>query len=85
MTALLVVPPKADLVERRAADVVRGYSDEGEHRTATAVDRASANTLLARARAAGAAPMLEPFEVSRVDPVAAFAEIDGRRIDGLLE
>jgi hypothetical protein len=83
MTALMVVAPKADLVERRAADVIRGYSDEGEHRTATAVDRASANAVLARARAAGATPLLEPFELSRIDPVAAFAEIDGRRIDGL--
>jgi len=58
MTALLVVPPKADLVERRAGDVIRGYSDEGEHRTATAADRTSANALLARARAAGTAPTL---------------------------
>jgi hypothetical protein len=83
MTATLVVAPKADPVERRAADVIHGYSDEGDHRTATAVDRASANALLARARAAGASPLLEPFDVSRVDPVAAFAEIEGRRIDGL--
>ena len=83
MTAMLVVAPKVDLVERRAADIIRGYSEEGEHRTATAVDRASANALLVRARAAGAAPLLEPFELSRVDPVAAFAEMDGRRIEGL--
>ena len=84
LTAMLVVTPqKADPVERRAAEIIRGYSDEGEHRTATAVDRASANALMVRARAAGAAPLLEPFELSRVDPVAAFAEIDGRRIDGL--
>jgi hypothetical protein len=83
MTALLVVAPKTDPLERRAADVIRAYSDEGDHRTATAVDRASANALLARARAAGAAPLLEPFDLWRVDTVAAFAEIDGRQIDGL--
>ncbi len=83
MTALLVVAPKADPVERRAADVIRAYSDEGEHRTATAVDRASANALVARARATGATASLEPFDLSRVDTVAAFAEIDGRQIDGL--
>jgi hypothetical protein len=67
----------------RAAGVIRGYSAEGFHRTATAVDRASAGRLLALARAAGAAPSLEPFELSRVDPGAQFVEIDGRRIDGL--
>jgi len=83
MTALLVVAPKVDPVERRAADVIRAYSDEGEHRTATAVDRASANALVARARVAGATASLEPFDLSRVDTVSAFAEIDGRQIDGL--
>jgi len=68
----------------RASDVIRVYSAEGFHRTATAVDRASAERLLALAKAAGASPRLEPFEVSRVDPVAQFIEIDGRRIDGLV-
>src|SRR5262245_409285 len=68
----------------RAAEVIRGYSAEGFHRTATAVDRTSADRLLALARVAGASPRLEPFELSRVDPVAQFLEIDGRRIDGLV-
>jgi len=69
--------------ERRAADVIRGYSAEGIHRTATAVDRASADRLLALARGTGAAARLEPFDLSRVDPVAHLIEIDGTRIDGL--
>jgi hypothetical protein len=47
------------------------------------VDRASANALVARARATGATASLEPFDLSRVDTVSAFAEIDGRQIDGL--
>lgn len=72
-----------DATMHRAADVIRGYDAEGLHRTATAVDRASADRLLALARAAGAKPRLEPFEFSRVDPVAAYLEVDGRRIDGL--
>jgi hypothetical protein len=72
-----------DAVARRAADVIRGYAQEGFHRTATPVDRASADHLLSLARAAGVEPRLEPFELSRVDPGAAFLEIDGRRIDGL--
>jgi hypothetical protein len=63
--------------------VIRGYAAEGIHRTATPVDRASADRLMTLARAAGAAPQLEPFELSRVDPIAAFLEIGSRRIDGL--
>src|SRR2546430_1865009 len=68
----------------RAADMIRGYSAEGFHRTATEVDRASADRLLALARRAGAPASLEPFELSRVDPIAQFVEIDGRRIEGLV-
>ena len=67
----------------RAAETIRGYSAEGFHRTATAVDRTSGDRLLALAKSAGVAASLEPFELSRVDPVAAFLEIDGQRIDGL--
>jgi hypothetical protein len=83
MTAMLVVAPSPDAVEARAAEVIRGYSAEGHHRTATAVDRASADALLARARATGASVSLEPFDLSRVDPGAAFVQIQGQRIDGL--
>jgi hypothetical protein len=39
--------------------------------------------LLARARATGASASLEPFDLSRVDTVAAFLQIEGRRIAGL--
>ena len=68
---------------RRAADVISGYSGEGFHRTATPVDRVSAERLEALARSAGAVARREPFDLSRVDPVDAFLEIDGRRIEGL--
>ena len=84
MAALLAVaPPPADIVEQRAADAIRAYSAEGLHRTATVVDRASAGALLLRARATGATATLEPFDLSRVDPVAAFLDLAGQRIDGL--
>ena len=72
-----------DAIARRAADTIRAYSVEGHHRTATAVDRASADALLARARATGASASLEPFDLSRVDTAAAFVQIQGQRIDGL--
>ena len=82
--ALAVAPPGNPLeVASRAADTIRAYSAEGHHRTATAVDRASADALLARARATGAAPSLEPFTLSRVDPIASYVQIGTKRIDGL--
>jgi hypothetical protein len=83
MAAAFAVAPPVEALERRAADTIRGYSAEGNHRTATVVDRASADALLARARATGAAVSLEPFDLSRVDPAAAFLQIDGQRIEGL--
>ena len=83
MAAALAIAPPSDGVERRAVDTIRAYSAEGHHRTATAVDRASAEALLARARATGAVVSLQPFQLSRVDPVAAFAQIEDRRFEGL--
>jgi hypothetical protein len=83
MAAALAIAPPLDEVERRAFDTIRAYSAEGHHRTATVVDRASAEALLARARATGAAVSLQPFQLSRVDTVAAFAQIGDRRIEGL--
>ena len=86
---LAFAPPRSanarslDDTARRAAGVIRGYAAEGFHRTATTVDRASADRLMALARAARVTPRLEPFDLSRVDPVDAFLEIDGRRIEGL--
>ena len=80
------IPPDTaspEATARRAADAIRAYSAEGYHRTATAVDRTSADALLVRARATGATASLEPFDLSRVDPVDAFVQIAGRRIDGL--
>ena len=73
-----------DEIVRRATNTIRAYSSEGQHRTATAIDRASADALLVRAKATGASASLEPFDLSRVDPAAdAFAQIQGQRIDGL--
>jgi hypothetical protein len=83
MAALLAVAPPPDDLERRAADAIRAYAGEGHHRTATRVDRASAQALQARARATGAVPSLQPFDLTRVDTAAAFVRIQERRIDGL--
>ena len=83
MAAALAIAPPGDALEQRASDTIRAYSAEGQHRAATAVDRASAGALLARARATGAPASLEPFELSRVDPAPAYIQIQGQRIDGL--
>ena len=83
MAAMLAVAPPTDAVEARTSEIIRAYSGEGHHRTATAVDRASADALLARARAIAAHAALEPFDLSRVDPAAAFLQIQGQRIEGL--
>jgi hypothetical protein len=83
MAALAAVAPPDGGLETRTADVIRAYSAEGQHRTATAVDRRSADALLERASATGAAVRLEPFDLSRIDPVSAFVQLDDRRIDGL--
>jgi hypothetical protein len=72
-----------DEVSRRAARVISDYSAEGFHRTATRVDRASADRLVRAVREAGATARLEAFELSRVDPGPAFLEIDGRQLEGL--
>jgi len=77
-------PDPTDETIARASEIIGGYSAEGWHRTATAVDRASAERLLGLARAAGASPRLEPFDLQRVDPVSQFVEVDDRRLDGLV-
>ena len=73
----------ADPVAQRAADLIRAYSAEGFHRTATDVDRVSADHLRHAVAATGARGTLEPFELERVDPGKAFLDIDGRRLTGL--
>lgn len=70
-------------VSRRIAQVIHAYEEQGSHRTGTKVDQISGEWLAAEVRKAGAAPTLEDFEISRVDPVKALVSIDGRRIEGI--
>lgn len=76
-------PNSADGVEARAAAVLRAYDAQGIHRTATDVDRVSAEWLREAATAAGGRATLEPFSLKRLDIGAAFVEVDGQRITGL--
>jgi hypothetical protein len=76
-------PPPADALEQRIAEVMQAYDAQGNHRTGTAVDNASAEWLVRQARQAGADASLEPFSLSRVDPEACYLLTVDRRIDGV--
>jgi hypothetical protein len=69
--------------EERAAHWLAAWDGHGLHRTGTAGGKAGAAWLTREAAALGAAVSLEEFALDRLDPVAAFLEIGGKRIDGV--
>ena len=73
----------AALRENRIRRIIHAFEEQGFHRTATSVDRASANWLREEARAAGVTGSLEAFPIQRVDPLATALVAGDRRIDGL--
>ena len=73
----------AHALEQRLADVVAAYDAQGNHRTGTPADNASAEWLSEQVRQWGAEPTLEPFTLSRVDPQSCHLRIGDRRIDGV--
>ena len=73
----------SDALERRVASVLQAFDAQGDHRTGTAVDNASAEWLAEQVRQLGVEPWLEPFPLSRVDPQVAYARIRNRRIDAV--
>jgi hypothetical protein len=70
-------------LESRISRIIRDYEEQGDHRTATAVDRASADWLSAQVRQAGLEPVQEFFSISRINPVSGALVAGDRRIDGL--
>lgn len=72
-----------DALEQRVAGVIQAYDAQGNHRTGTEVDTASAEWLANQVRQLGAQPTLEPFTLNRVDPQSCYLRIGGRRIDGV--
>ncbi|MCK9918563.1 M28 family peptidase [Microbacteriaceae bacterium K1510] len=70
-------------MQQRIADVIHRYAAQGFHRTGTTVDRQSGEWLAEEVRKIGLAPALEPFSLSRVDPVRATLVVRGRTIEGL--
>jgi hypothetical protein len=69
--------------ERRIAELVQQYSDQGVHRTGTAVNRRSADWLTMQVAQRGLRPSREVFYLSRVDPIEATLTIGARRIQGI--
>jgi hypothetical protein len=72
-----------DALEQRVADVIQAYDAQGNHRTGTEVDNASAEWLADQVRQLGAEPSLEPFPLNRIDPQSSYLRIAGRRIEGV--
>jgi len=69
--------------EQRVADVLQAYDAQGNHRTGTEIDNASAEWLANQARQYGAEASLEPFPLSRIDPQSCYLRIGDRRIDSV--
>src|SRR3954469_3648157 len=67
----------------RAANWLAAWDSHGNHRTATAGDNEGAEWLAAEAVALGADAAVEKFAVERLDPLTAFLEIDGERIQAV--
>ena len=62
---------------------LRAWDQQGLHRTGTAGDEAGAAWLAHEATALGAQVGSEAFTLDRLDPVAAWLELDGRRIEAV--
>jgi len=75
-------PPPGSL-EQRVAALLQAFDAQGNHRTGTEVDNASAQWLAHEARLAGAETSLEPFSLSRVDPQSCYLRIGEHRIDAV--
>lgn len=69
--------------QRRAASWLRAWDGSGTHRTGTAGDAAGAAWLAREAASLGAQVTIEEFALDRIDPVAAYLEVDGVRFDGV--
>ncbi len=77
-----VFNPSANRV-KRIAEIIEQYDSQGFHRTGTEVDRGSALWLVERIQQLGIEAVLEPFPLSRVDPVQAYIQIGQRRVEGI--
>jgi hypothetical protein len=75
--------PSSDALEQRIADIIAAFDVQGNHRTGTPADNASAEWLARQVQQLGAKPELEPFTLNRVDPQACYLRVADRRTDGV--
>jgi hypothetical protein len=71
------------VAERRAAEIILEFQQQGWHRTGTTVDFQSSRWLADKVRAAGLDPDFEPFPLQRVDVATATLTAGDRRVDGI--
>jgi len=69
--------------EERIRQIIETYERQGFHRTASDVDRQSAEWLCREVEQAGLTPVRESFSIDRVDLVDTAVVARGRRIEGL--
>jgi hypothetical protein len=73
----------AAAAESRAAEWLQAWDAQAIHRTGTGGDDAGADWLAETAAALGAPVTIETFPLSRIDPIAAYLDIDGTRLAGV--
>jgi hypothetical protein len=69
--------------EDRIRRVVDAYSAQGFHRTATDVDRQSAEWLCEQVQEAGLVPAREAFALDRIDVIEASVVVEDRRLEAV--
>ena len=72
-----------DELEQRIASVLQAYDAQGNHRTGTEPDNASAEWLADQVRHFGAEASLEGFPLNRIDLQSCYLSVGGRRIDSV--
>jgi hypothetical protein len=70
-------------LERRLARVIEAFDAQGNHRTATEVDRQSGEWLAAQVQRLGVDAVLEPFTLKRIDLRSCYVRVADRRIDSV--
>jgi hypothetical protein len=82
VAAAAVAHAASPAAEARVASWLRAWDSQSIHRTATPGDEAGATWLAREAAAMGGAVTSELFPLERIDPLAAYVECDGIRIEG---
>ena len=76
-------PTAFNNAKARAVAWLTAWDSQGIHRTGTTGDEAGALWLARQAAGLGVDVTKEVFELNRLDPVACYLELDGKRISGV--